>query len=273
MDEQFGAAISEQGVPLAQASDDQKVIDTRWKTLDILYDYTYSNTVALTMVSHFNTNYIEISTHNLGYLPAFDYEILSYTLTDPSATVAWFAFADNVNVYLVPQIISLQANVSLTVSVAVRVYALNITQFYQAPNVQAISTANPSSTGFGIEFIKPADASPVIINNPINEYSFNTQLHPLNILQNGTYTIPSGGTTILINYTYPQFPLYLLAQYLPSGYVSTHVSVPGPLIGSLGFQGGSTTISSTALTVTGVQSTLSGSYAYILFKDPIGLNQ
>jgi len=269
-----GAEISQQGVPVDKATDDQKVLDTRWKTLDIFREYTYQNTVTLQMSStNINTNYLTIFAHNLGYIPAHDYVINSYSVSDPSALVSSLpVYADTQNIYLLPHITSFVASPTLTVNITGRVYTLDITTYFQAPTVNAISTNNPTTSEFGAEFINPNLASPNISTDPIGEFNFSTKLKPLNILQCGTIATVSGG--LIISYNYPVNPIYLLAQYLPNGFTTAKgINITTPLVGSLGFQGGRGSITSNTITVNGVQTAFSGSFAYILLKDPIGLAQ
>lgn len=278
---EFGAAISEQGIPVNTASDDQKVLDTRWKTLDIFAEYTYTNTLTINTTAlgngsniGFSKNFITIFSHNLGYLPGIDYIVNSYSVSDPNPLIeGFFPYADANNVYLAPIIGSVLTSLSLTISITIRIYALDITTFYQAPTQQPESTVNPNTSEFGAEFINPKFASPDIQDASIEQYSFSTKLRPLNILQHG---IASSTGNIAISYNYPKKPLYLLATYLPNGLpagLATHISLPGPLVGDLGFQGGRGTITNDIINIRGVQASLSGNFVYILFKDPIDITQ
>jgi hypothetical protein len=276
MDE-YGAEISQQGIPVSQASDDQKVLDTRWKTLDIFGSNVFNTTVTLSTNATggnlgFTTQYFVLYSHNLGYLPAFDYEINSISISDGSALANnILVVSDSNNVYLVPQIGSFLTSLTLTITITVQVYALDITTYFQAPTIQAVSTNNPTTSNYGVEFVNPTLAAPLIGELPVAEYNFSTRLKPLNILQNGTVATSNG--SISINYNYPNNPIYLLAQYFPNGYNTANISIGNSLVGSLSFQGGRGTISSTTITVNGVQSNLIGSFTYILLKDPIGLIQ
>jgi|ERR1035437_4801109 hypothetical protein len=273
----YGAAISTQGIPVDQASDDQKVLDTRWKTLNIFTEFTYSNTVILNINNPggslaSNTNYFTIFAHNLGYLPAFDYVINSFTVSDNSqAGINQFnVYAGANNIYLVPTINTvLNANIILTINMTVRVYTLSITTEFQGSSVQGQAISNSKQSEYGVDFIKPGLASPNIINDTIDEYSFSTKLRPLNILQHGT---TFSKVVIHIPYNYPKYPFYLFCEYSPSGQTYNHkCTIPEPIVGDLGFQGGRGIITSTMVSISGLQSGLQGNYAYILFKDPINI--
>lgn len=275
MDE--GAEISQQGVPLSQASDDQKVIDTRWITLDIFKEYTYTNSVTSGVSGDFAFPVIIVATHNLGYIPVFDYQITSISYSDPNLGILGAnLWADTQNIYYAPEYFSLQPTVTTTLSIQVRVYTLNVTIPFTAPTVQAISITNNTDTGYGIEFVADNNASPNISQDPIGEYSFSTRLKPLNILQNGLTEAVVGGQNngyIIIDYSYPTNPIYQICQYFPNGIVNSNYNLPQALMGPLGFQGMRSTINNGVISITGEQAALTGWFAYIIFKDPIGLTQ
>jgi hypothetical protein len=270
MDE--GAIISQQGIPIDQASDDQKVLDTRWVTLNIYTEQIYTNTISLTLQTGLSTNYLTVYRHNLGYVPAFDY-VVSQTCSDSTATFGQDVVADNQNIYYIPNCSVNNPPATLTITIILRIYDLPITQSFQAPTVNTISSVNPTQSNYGVEFALPADVAPKISEFPVAEYAFSTRLKPLNILQYGTVTAVGG--YISINYNYPNYPMYMLCQYYPNGYsrVGSLVKLGNPAVTSLGFSGGHGTINSTTITVSGTQSIFAGGYAYILLKDPIGLTQ
>jgi len=277
MDE-YGAEISQQGIPVKQATDDQKVIDTRWVTLDVQNVYEYNSIVTVPLNDGGATQSIVLCTHNSGFLPAYDYVINSYSLSTHVIGETFNFYADATNIYLVPFFEVGGSSIVLTINVTIRVYTLPITQSFQAPTVQSISAVNETNTGYGIEFVTEANASPQISEDPVGEYSFSTRLKPLNILQTGTYTVndtagvPNSGY-IVINYSYPQNPLYQLCQYYPSGISSAALSMTQALVGPLGYQGAKGSVGNGTILIAGSGSALSGSFAYILFKDPIGLTQ
>lgn len=269
--EDYGAAISEQGISVNKASDDQKVLDTRWATLDIVAEPVFNETLTLaTNGSNDTTQVIVVYAHNLGFQPAFDYEVVSKTFVAPVISDNGVFVADKINIYYVPFVASSTNPVVVDVTVNLRVYNVPITAEYQAPIVQAQPRSGDITVPYGAKFLNSQSTALDINTASIDNYSFNTQLRPLNILQHGTVAV-SGGL-ILIPYNYAQHPLYMLAQYFPNGYSdASGAAIAGPLVGSLSFAGGKGSITSTQITVQGVQATLTGTFAYILFKDPIDL--
>lgn len=265
----FGAEITQQGLNVTDASDDQKVLDTRWKTLDIFDEPNFSQTVTFPVSGGATRSYITIYSHEQGFLPAFDYVVNNFTMSDPSANQDIQLYTDSQNIYLIPQITSSLSSVTVEIDITLRVLTLPITEEYQAPVVQGVPLNVNSSSGEGVEFLKPSSAGIDISTANPEQLDFSTRLRPLNILQHGTTTITS--TTIVINYVYNNPPLYSLAIYQPDGFTFPGGKIAGPLIGALSFAGGKGTVTSTQITVSGTQASLAGSFAYILYKDPLNI--
>jgi hypothetical protein len=283
----FGASISVQGVPVKTASDNQKVIDTRWLTLDIFQDFNYSGTFSFNTSAPGDGSTIGYPTapyllynHQQGFLPAYDYIINTFTCSDPTATVYHSFYADTNNVYYAPELATIQQSVSITLNITIRMYTLPITQTFNAPNVQQQATSTPNSSEFGVEFINPQYAAPTISNASINQFNFTTQLRPLNILATGVYALTGypdiNAGLVVIPYNHINPPLYMIAPYLPNGFKKQfnfpQFGMSQPLIQPLGFSGGRGKVTSKSITIGGVQGALGGVgafYAYILLKDPL----
>lgn len=287
MDEDYGAIISEQGIPYKQASDDQKVLDTRWLTLDIVAEPVYTNTLTLATSAPgdgstlgFTKGTIILYSHNLGFLPAFDYEIGSISISDPNAqNVAEDVevVSDGNNIYYFPNIGTIDTSITVTVTINLRIYNLPITNSYTAPVVQSTPVSAPTPSEYGVEFLNSNSTALDIQDASINDFSFSTALRPLTVLQTGTYTVTTSGPNdgfVVITYDYGEHPLYLLATYSPPGTFTSLTGLAtlvGPVVGSLSFAGSRGTISNNTITIGGQQAALDGSFAYILFKDPLDL--
>lgn len=275
-DEAYGAQFSEQGIPLSSASDDQKVLDTRWLTLDIVAEPIYSNTLQLATTAPgdgstlgFTTSSIIIYSHNLGFVPAFDYEITFQSISDPAADAAGLnVVSDSTNIYLVPDLGTVDTSITLSINISLRIHNLPVTASYTAPVVQSTPVTAPTQSEYGVQFLNQNSQALDIQDASINDYSFNTQLRPLTVLQTGTVTAP-----ISISYNYGQHPLYLLCNYYPTTYASPSgkASIAGPVVSAMNFAGSRGTIVNNTITVNGQQASLTGSFAYILFKDPLDL--
>lgn len=277
MADKYGAEISEAGIPVKTASDDQKVLDTRWRTLDIVVEpvYSYSTTLPTdapgdNVTFGSTTDYITIYSHNLGFLPAFDYSIDTFTISDPNATSTPALVSDKNNIYFVPEIGSVNTSVQVTIQISLRIYNLPVTLEYQAPVVQSQPVTGPINSGYGAKFLKQNTILGDINEGSPDDYSFSTGLRPLNILQTGTVTVSEG--IVQITYNYGVSPLYTMAVYYPNNFTAAGgINISGPLVGALSFAGGRGTITPTIITVQGVQSSLAGEFAYIIFKDPMDI--
>lgn len=277
-----GAEISQQGIDVSRASDDQKVLDTRWVTLDILSEPTFDLTQTFPTGAPgggffgFATPILSLFTHNLDFLPAFDYEIDEFTCDDPAAIIDTSNFVSSGKaIYFVPSVGSLNTSVTLTISLRLRIFDLPVTEEYAAPVIQSTPLTSNTPSEYGAEFVDPGSVGISIDTATPEELSFSTKLRPLNILQHGTVKVPPPAGNISIDYNYGNPPLYILGIYYPLGLGASaqgNSDLEGPLVGALTFSGGRGTITDTNIQVGGVQSALAGSFAYILFKDPLNIS-
>ena len=282
----YGAAISEEGIPVNSASDDQKVLDTRWVTLDIVAEPTYN--ISATYATNANgsggygyaTQYTVAYSHGLGYPPAFNYRIDSITCNDPSQTnMTAYLIADSNNIYFLPQVSTTYTSVVITVSLQIRVFSIPITNSYVAPTINAVTTNTFNSSNYGVQIAGPNLEVPTFTGVAPTQLAMSTSLRPLSVLQAGTYTIPGGAGSVVISFNAPYRPLYMMASYYPTGYSLNGIKIPGAVIAALNFQGGSGVASVSngtapgVITINGAQSAIAGSVAYILLKDPLDVAQ
>lgn len=281
MSDEYGAEIAQQGIDISHASDDQKVLDTRWVTLDIIDEPTFSFNGNIATGStggslEFTALALVAYEHNLGFLPAFDYEIVSAVVTpDLPGLDDYDMYADETNIYLVPTIGAEVPTITLNIQINMRIYNLDITTEYEAPVVTGIPTDSNSPSEYGIKFVNPNFAGVDLATAPPEDLNFSTGLRPLNILKHGVITIPTSGFQIIIPYTYDTPPLYVVGSYNPTPILSDtfprKVLIPNPTVGSLSFSGSRGTVTSDTISITGAQAGLAGSWIYILFKDPLNI--
>jgi hypothetical protein len=278
----YGVALAEQGIPITQASDDQKVLDSRWYTLDILDEPNFSLNVNRTPSGTTDTFITTVYQHNLGYPPAFDYIQNTFTYSGNFfVEAAYYLVSDANNIYLIAGALLANGGYSFVLDIQLRIYTVNITQTYQAPIVQATTVSNNQSVSYGAEFLNGSGGDLSLGQPPAQEIAFSTSMRPLTILQTGTATnapalayLPG---TIPLPYSTPYPPLFQLAQYFPAipgvsgsltnaiySQISTY-----PIVGSLSFAGSRSVIANSTIWIGGAQAELTGPFAYILFKDPL----
>lgn len=272
----YGAEFSQQGIDIGRASDDQKVLDTRWPTLDIAFEPTYNATVTMPITSFESHFIVTVFEHNLGFIPAFDYQVDIFNVSPVNGGDLIFTnqnmWADKNNIYFNPLIETSDSSKSVTMSIRLRIYHVDITTFYQAPVVNPSPTDTNFDSTYGARFIGPNFAGQDMGTAPPEEFSFSSTLRPLTILQNGIQSTSSG--ILIIPYSYSNPPLYEVAVYRPNGLSKVTfdtVTQAGPLVGALTFSGGKSTATVNTLNIRGAQSSLAGQFAYILFKDPLNI--
>lgn len=272
----YGAEFSQQGIDIGRASDDQKVLDTRWPTLDIAFEPTYNATMTMPLTGSSTHIIFPVFSHKLGFIPAFDYQVDTFSVTPvnggDSILTNQNMWADKNNIYFNPVISSSDASKSVTMSIRLRIYHVDITTFYQAPVVNPSPTDTNFDSTYGARFIGPNFVGQDMGTAPAEEFSFSSTLRPLTILQNGTIATTSG--VLIIPYSYSNPPLYSVGVHRPNGLSAAQfdsVTQAGPLTGALSFSGGKSTATSKTLNIRGSQASLAAQFAYILFKDPLNI--
>lgn len=272
----YGAAISSQGIPVAQASDNQKVLDTRWVTLDILEEPTYNNTIIeVTNSNGFWTGFIPIHHHGLGRSPVFEAVITSnsYSSNVNVSLSNLNIYADYQDIYLIPSTLSSNIDVetvSVTVSISIRVFSLPIERGFTAPNVKVTPRQGNVVSNYGAKFLNGNDSNvPIGIATP-EQLNFSTTLRPLNIMQYGIATSSSGNVSIAYNYG-GEFPLFDAANYYPPQTLNVGGGLnQNTLIAPFGKDVPRASVTPTQITLGGIQTEYGNNAAYILFKDPLG---
>jgi hypothetical protein len=306
-----GFVLSQEGIPVSYAADYQKVIDSRWKFLEIAFDTTIDlsfsnllttrNSTGVTGGTH-GYNIFTILNHNLGYLPYFEYEILPNTTTGiysglHDSGYNWIAtiplnplFADNNNIYF--ELAYYRQNNAapntytgtIRLNVRVKVYAVNLILEYSAPTLNSIGSKSFASSKTGVKMLRGNLGT--IGGMDLRNFSTNTTAKTISIQKTGTAVTPSSGPLVIThNAGYP--PSFLMTQ------VIDRTKSVNPYSGSAGYNtdatdyplyntpiilpGDSTIYSSHSdnyqLTVGGVQAALSGYFSYIILKDPAEIAQ
>lgn len=274
----FGMQISQQGVPLDYAADYQKVLDTNWELLEIL-DEVYIN-LNISMVA---TGYavIPFYTHNLGHPAAFEFfpdtgtTILKgltndgFTFTDSFGSGAPFPIqSDAQGIYATPLKATGDPNYTLPIKGLLRIYTNDITKEFLAPK-SAVSSTAATNEGIGAKIVKPGRS---MSSQSGADFSLNSNFRPINIHQHGLQTVGTvtpGKLTITHNIGYR--PTYYVAFYSPNTGTSFY---PNPFQGSPTLRPMLSFINFASadnyqITLRGAQAGLSGTYAYLILKDPV----
>jgi len=284
-----GLEVSAQGVPLRNAADYQKVLDTRWEVLEIENEINLDLTANISQ-NGWVGNVVTLATHSLGHPAAFEFfpedtstHVLrgfgtraGFTYTYPPAgfTEDFLLQSDDTGVYLTLPKFSGDAAYSVAVKGLLRIYKNDITTTFKAP-VEDVSTIPATNTKIGARIAK--------IGHRVNDsasvdYKLNTDARMIGVQSRGLQqvgTVEAGKLTI--NHDAGYRPTYYTAYY--DDHATPNVSggvYPDPFYGkktlypmvqffTFAFADSHT------ITLRGVQSALAGTFAYLILKDPVDL--
>jgi len=259
VDSKFGVVFTQSGVPVANSSDYQKVLDSHWRFLEIEAE----NDIAISLPAAAATvagRYYEktvILRHNLGFLPLFE--------ANSNAEI----YSDE-NTLFIRRLIS-GSIASQNVTGSYRLYNLPVTQDYTAPS-EVVSGASSPKTDFGIKFVDGRVPNPPPADNGIQGFSVDTTKKILSIHKTGLFTFVAGvDQPVPHGMGYP--PTYLMAPLNEDeAFFSLGTSsYMGPAI--LGKPVCYVSATNINLTFRGIQSAFAGKYAIVILKDPTEIAQ
>lgn len=130
-DEDFGLSISQEGIPVNRAADYQKVLDSRWRFMEVEQEFPINLTVpAVTNPGAFYNNDTILAQHSLGFLPAFEayFTAPGYSVNSRNLVI----YSDTRTIFL-RQIVDNGSNPTYTLSGNVRIYNLPILENFEVP--------------------------------------------------------------------------------------------------------------------------------------------
>jgi hypothetical protein len=240
-----GITVSQEGIDISQALDSQKVLDSRWRYFDIVYEKkvqlgtTVSGTTQL------------IFQHDLGYVPAFDcYDITSdvYLSADEFGGIR----ANRTHVYSA----GFSSDNYSNHQVMIRIYKVPITEEYEAPVQKTLPSKTSSESNYGVK----AGYGNSLDEYELSKYSLNTASKTLAIQKTGLVSSNSGTNyEAKVTHNLGNPPIFLATYADPKGeWVGGLAMDFIPVIGSADEK---------SVTFSGAQSALAGTLAYIIFKE------
>lgn len=260
----YGVVFTQQGVAVAHSSDYQKVIDSRWRFMEIEREDDISIILPANNGVDSSRRYYEktvVYRHNLGFFPAFEANVSDASVVG--------IFADKNTIFL-RRLITTSGDVQRTVIGSFRLYNLPILEDYEAPK-EVVSGASAPKTTFGIKFVDGSVPNVSPADNGVQGFSVDTTKKILSVHKSGPKTFTETDNTITHGVGYP--PTYLLAPVnkdeITSGLgTDTYME---PLV--LGVPDAIVRADSKNLTFRGVQAVFTGDYGYIILKDPTEIAQ
>ena len=271
--DEYGIVIAQSGTPVARASDYQRILDTRWKTMSIVD----TKKVSFSDVFALSSNVVKILDHNLGYIPAFEapfYNTRYESGVSNSGNILWLA--DKTSIYLVTSD-SVQPLGAYTIDGYVTDYDLNIEEDYQGKDRGLIGSTSRSDRGVKIIGNDQYAAHDASDSNPLG-FSLTTDSKAIGVDRVATVQITGGdsvGFTVLgrgvIQHTLNYPPLVKTSRLYSNsnGVITTDfINFPAPS-NELSFY---TNLGLTRAKVEPqkivLESYRDDIYRYILFKEP-----
>lgn len=263
----YGLQISQQGTPLNRAADYQKVLDDRWPFLDIALDVN----IDASFVDYPTASgwwIIEVARHDLGYLPAFFFREASSILEDPLTNTE--LVATKRAVYMRGLWISGDPTPALRLRGRLRVFACDITSEFESP-IRHYAAKPDRDAEYGVKILRPGNSR--IRSHDMEDFSLNTDAKALSVQKTGT-AVPDGGTGhLIINHDMGYPPTYLVTQVEYTTDWSSFYADPLPADDRIkrlnNQQFAKASVTTSQLDLAGAQSALTGTYAYLIIKDPI----
>lgn len=270
MDEDTGIIVSQQGVDVAIAADYQKVIDSRWRFLDILNE-------AEGTISHADSGSTKywaekLLDHNLGYLPAFTFRQKALDLG--SLTPAFYGgviIATTKSIYWRNLYVSGDPTTPIKLNYFLRVFSCDISTEYQAP-IDLIVPGNPvQEPDVGVKILTELGD----IRTPeLSQFTVNTRGKAFAIQQAGTRVANSTNSftmTILHKLGYP--PTYFLARLQSAAEFKATTIFTDPIgqdyiFPTLVPAAARITADTNQIVMKGAQSALQGRFAFLITKEP-----
>lgn len=148
-DVENGVIFTQSGVPVPGSADYQKVLDSRWRFMEIELDESVSVSIPGTpSVSYEDRYFVDVSVlrHGLPFTPLFETDL------DPGPSPTWDIWADDERVFIRREV-GVDPLPSEIVKGRVRVYNLPILQDYTAPKDFVVGGSSPKSD-VGMQFLE-----------------------------------------------------------------------------------------------------------------------
>lgn len=269
-----GVIFTQDGVAVPGSADYQRVLDSRWRFMEVELDVPIN--VSLPALPTSSSNQIEktiIATHALGKHPYFE---VSYTAT-PVADLPLEIWADEAVVIIRRKTNPSFGQPAQVVTGQLRVYNLPILEEYVAPKTFVQGGSSPEA-GVGIQFLE--ESGGVSLGDVSSTgFSIDTRKKILSVHKHGRAQIsdaltPPAGYSDGIFHAVGYPPTYLLVstneQDFVSGVYPETVHYVGPRMNTIGLRANADAL---FLRFKGVQAGFEAVVGYVILKDPVELQQ
>lgn len=182
-----GISVSQSGVPVDIAPDYKKVLDSRWRFLEVAFEVDISFSLpSMPLGSSYENRRINLFRHGLNFVPGIETTVPPFD-NDYSG---WYGGirADDEWVYASVSIIGGSAIPAKTVSGLVTVYNLPVLENYEAPK-EIVSGGSSAIGDVGVMVLDRSDRSVSLGDNSSTGYSLDTTQKILSIHKHGVANI------------------------------------------------------------------------------------
>lgn len=161
-EQESGVIFTQDGVPVEGSADYQKVLDSRWRFVELEVEEEVKVSLPAQSAVTFANRYFEkttVLTHGLGFIPLFETDLDDAAITDG-------IWADKDRVFVRRLISTGGAAAAGPVTFHIRVYNLPILEEYAAPKEFVVGSSSPEGS-VGMQFLEESggvdlgDVSPV----------------------------------------------------------------------------------------------------------------
>lgn len=258
-----GIVITQQGIPIDGANDYQKVLDSRWKFLDIYTEKYIDVTFDLTGQPT-GAKKLLLLHHSLPYAAAFEFIPSSQSIHhDPFSEVSFIpndTRSFEGGIYYAPYWFSGSDRNIFRIKGLLRVYALDLRETYKAPSTPLTLVKTSANARYGAKFLDPNRGGTNVDESDPRNFTLHTPTKQISIHMAGIVQAVSGIVTIEHDVGYP--PSYMMCDAVE---IDSEI-VYGPLFESFAVARATTY----DLKFQGVQASFGNrKFGYLIIKDPL----
>ena len=186
-----GISISQSGSPVDMAPDYKKVLDSRWRFLEVAYEVDFPLRLPARApdagTTQRQTTRVNVLRHNLKFTPGFESGTLNYIIFDPGA-YELYTFSDDEFIYIEASYYPPDGARALSTTIPIRVYNLPVLEEYEAPK-ELVAGSSSEQGDVGVKVLDGSDRSVRVGDDYPVGFSVDTTKKILSIHKHGVKDI------------------------------------------------------------------------------------
>lgn len=195
-----GIAISQSSSPVDLAPDYKKVLDSRWRFMEVEYELdfpvSFPAVAGVSGAGGIGVDRIDVIRHGLPFAPAIESSTDNYMDTTASKSSGLFTFADDEYVYVERQYLNQLGADAVTDEVSIRVYNLPILEEYSAKK-ELVAGSSSEQGDVGVKVLDGSDNSVQVGQDYPVGFSVDTTKKILSVHKHGVQDINRSYTSNL----------------------------------------------------------------------------